>query len=352
MEHLSFSRTDYSINDFYNWMKTKSLELSPSFQRRDVWSNLMKSYFIDTIIKGLPVPVIFLRERIDINTLKTIREVVDGQQRLRTILAFVDPGCLKDYNPSRDYFQVRKTHNPEIANKDFKDLTESDKQKILNYKFSVHVLPTNVDDPMVLQIFARINSTGVKLNPQELRNARYFGEFKNTMYELALEQLDRWRKWGIFKEQDIARMNEVQLTNDLVILIINGFTSKEQKIFNNTYSKYDEEFPDKKVVKRRFRVVMDTIEDLIGKDMSNSNFTKETIFYYLFTLLYDIRFSINSKLLDSRPNKLPPDIRNKIWKINSYFKEESYPKEVFEIATRRPTAVVRSEIFDFLKKQI
>ena len=52
-------------------------------------------------------------------------------------------------------------------------------QRILDYQFSVHVLSPGVDDREVLSIFARMNSTGVKLNPQELRNAEYFGDVQD-----------------------------------------------------------------------------------------------------------------------------------------------------------------------------
>ena len=59
-----------------------------------------------------------------------------------------------------------------------------------------------------------MNSTGVKLNAQELRNAEFFGEFKEVCYELATEQLNRWRHWGIFSPDRIARMMEVELTSE------------------------------------------------------------------------------------------------------------------------------------------
>ncbi|MFD2270570.1 DUF262 domain-containing protein [Undibacterium arcticum] len=58
----------------------------------------------------------------------------------------------------------------------FRDLPNDLQQRILDYQFSVHVLPSSVDDREVLQVFARMNSTGVKLNDQELRNANFFSE--------------------------------------------------------------------------------------------------------------------------------------------------------------------------------
>ena len=87
-----FEPKQYSINDFRAWYERKELILSPKFQRRRVWSEKAKSYLIDTILRGLPIPPVFIREKIDIDISKSIREVIDGQQRLRAILDFLSDG--------------------------------------------------------------------------------------------------------------------------------------------------------------------------------------------------------------------------------------------------------------------
>ena len=171
--------------------------MTPPFQRRSVWRPGAKSFLLDTIVRGLPTPIIFLRDRIELKTLSGVREVVDGQQRLRTILCYVAPKLVKDYKPSRDEVTMRSTHNRELAGKSFQQLDEEFQHRFLNYQFSTHVLPSTVDDREVLMIFSRFNSTGTQLNNQELRNAEWFGEFKTLMYSLSLEQLDRWRSWKL-----------------------------------------------------------------------------------------------------------------------------------------------------------
>src|SRR5439155_22871656 len=100
------------------------------------------------------------------------------------------------------------------------------RQAILDYQFSVHILPASVDDREVLQIFARMNSTGLKLNSQELRNAAFFGEFKTSMYAIAAEQLQRWRTWRIFTEAQISRIGEIEITSDFAQLMISGLVGK------------------------------------------------------------------------------------------------------------------------------
>ncbi|MBA3896782.1 MAG: DUF262 domain-containing protein [Sphingomonadaceae bacterium] len=85
----SFDSRAYSINDFIEWERQKQLELNPFFQRRGVWSDKAKSYLMDTIIRGKPIPKFFIRQKLNVMTKTSLREVVDGQQRLRTILSYL-----------------------------------------------------------------------------------------------------------------------------------------------------------------------------------------------------------------------------------------------------------------------
>src|SRR5258708_5257095 len=105
-------RTQYRVSDFLVWQKDGALKLNPNFQRRPVWKKGAKSYLIDTILRGLPVPIIFLRDLpSDLKTFKPQRDVVDGQQRIRTILSYIDPKLLSDFDKERDDFTLSKIHN-------------------------------------------------------------------------------------------------------------------------------------------------------------------------------------------------------------------------------------------------
>ena len=277
-------RTTFTVGDFLSWQKAGALELSPSFQRRSVWTKPQKSYFVDTIFKGLPVPIIFVREKTDVETLSTIREVVDGQQRLRTIMAYIDKTVLSDADDSDD-FTVQKKHNKEIAGKIFSRLDESIRKRILSYQLSVHVLPSDTSDSEVLSIFARMNSTGSKLNYQELRNAEYFGEFKIVSYDTAHANLERWRDWKIFNEQQIARMKEVELTSILFIQIIDGLFERTQSAIDKYYRNFDDDFPKARTVVKEFNSRMEAIEDAFGDQIATSNFQNTGMFVQLFNLI-------------------------------------------------------------------
>ncbi|WP_414637804.1 DUF262 domain-containing protein [Alloacidobacterium sp.] len=115
MKTHQVSKTHYKVSDFITWAKAGTLILSPSFQRRSVWPTGAKSFLIDTIVRGLPIPIIFLREqKTDLESLEPKREVVDGQQRIRTLLAFLTPALVKNFDPNRDEFTIKAAHNKEL----------------------------------------------------------------------------------------------------------------------------------------------------------------------------------------------------------------------------------------------
>ena len=234
--------------------------------------------------------------------------MIDGQQRLRTLFAFIDHTLLDDFKPS-DSFTVKKVHNSEIGNLCFKEFSKETKEKILSYQFSTHTLPINVDDRDVLQMFARLNATGTKLNNQELRNAEFFGEFKTLMYKLALQQLEKWRIWRIFSNDDISRMKEVETTSDLVMNMIEGLSPKNKSNIDAIYKKYDADFSGKDEIERRFVKIIDTINKLISDEITDSIYTLEVFFFTLFIYLYDTMYGLGSDLSSKRPRELPPNLR-------------------------------------------
>ena len=352
MRQIDIFRGEYKISDFITWTKQNSLNLSPDFQRRPVWKLGAKSYLIDTIVRGYPIPIIFLREkRPNLKTLKQAREVIDGQQRLRTIFSFIDPTLVENYNAQKDDFLVQKSHNPEIADKKFHELPDYVKEQILNYQFSVHVLPSDVDDREVIQIFRRMNSTGYKLNSQELRNSEYFGKMRGLMLDLAAEQLNRWRDWGIFNEDDIARMQEVELTSEFAQLMVQGIIAKSQSALDNFYKKYNDKLPFEKEIASRFSEVMDSIDSGLGDHIKDLPFSKKTLFYSLFAYFYDIQYGIKSDLKRKSARPITESVIRKTIQKGNLIKTGKVTKKVEEAIARRTThASSRNALIEFLHK--
>ena len=191
----------YTPSDFLLWQEHERLVITPKFQRRSVWSLNARSYFIDTLLRGMTVPPIYLRITQNTAGTQTVREVVDGQQRIRAILDFIS-----------EKFRLAKSLKAAWAGKRFSQLTNGEQQRIQSFGFATEVFP-GISDQEVLEVFCRVNMYGVPLNKQELRNGKYFGRFKQTSYDLALAYLEFWRHHRIFSERSIARMLEVELTS-------------------------------------------------------------------------------------------------------------------------------------------
>ena len=106
MREYDVRKTQFAVADFLSWQRNQTINLNPPFQRRSVWKPDAKSYFMDTVVKGFPAPIIYLRQSADLSTQQSRREVVDGQQRLRTIFTYIDPTLLQDFDATRDSFTV------------------------------------------------------------------------------------------------------------------------------------------------------------------------------------------------------------------------------------------------------
>ena len=148
---VRYDSKQYCINDFREWEQREELLLAPKFQRRSVWSDKARSYLIDTIIKGFPISKIFMRHDVDPKTKKSVREIVDGQQRLKTILNYLSDG-----------FKLSKTHNRKYGGKYFSQLPDNIQKDMLQYQISVDVL-LGAEDPVILDVFARLNTYTVNM---------------------------------------------------------------------------------------------------------------------------------------------------------------------------------------------
>ena len=346
------TKTVYKCSDFLGWQRAGLLVLSPKFQRRPVWPPGAKSFLIDTICKGLPIPIIFLREqKTDLTSLQHRREVVDGQQRLRTVLSFLDPKSLADYNEARDGFTIRKTHNKELAGRKFGELPSEVRQRILDYDFSVHILPSSFGDREVVQIFQRMNATGYRLNDQELRNAQYFGEFRTCVSELSAEQLDRWTEWGVLDNNQVARMLEVELTSELVFLMLHGIPKKSQRSIDKIYQEFDLTFPHRTEVADRFRLVMDRLHEALGSRIQQTVFTKKAPFYALFATFYELLFGLESPLTHLKPKTMPVNLTERLMGASESLDRKTAPAEVMQSLSRRTTdATSRKVVVSYLKQ--
>lgn len=201
---------DFTLEVLAEKWKKKQIRL-PGFQRKFMWTKTQSSKLIESFLLGLPVPPIFLYQDRDNNELL----VVDGQQRLKSIV-FYFSGVFgeKDDSKRRQSFNLNGLHerSPYLG-RTYEDLGESDKAAY--NKLNDSVLRAFVmkqlhpeDDTSIFQVFERLNTGGVVLQPQEIRNCIYEGEFNNLLISLNTEAL--WRDI-VGTESPDKRMRDVEL---------------------------------------------------------------------------------------------------------------------------------------------
>ena len=265
-----FDSRAYTISDFVEWDRNKKLILNPDFQRRSVWSDNPKSYLMDTIVRGKPIPKVIMRQILNPTTKQSIREVVDGQQRLRTILSFLSDG-----------FQISKKHNSELGAVFYSQLDENIQEDILTYEISADLL-VNMSNSDVLDVFSRLNSYSVILNTQEKINARHIGVFKTLTERVGHKYYNFWINNKILTDNQIFRMGDVTIVADLFIAILEGIKSNKQ--IKNYFDKYEKEFPhEQDELESKFDKIMKIISDIFSETLVNSEFRRLSLFYSLFT---------------------------------------------------------------------
>ncbi len=275
-----FNTRNYSVRDFEEWLSRGELVLAPKFQRREVWSDKARSYLMDTILRGKPIPKIYMRQDVNPATRRVTREIVDGQQRLHTVLTFI-----------KDGFRISKAHHEDFGGKYFSGLDSTTQRDILKYEFVVDLLQ-DMPDPEVYDVFARINTYSEKLKPQELRNAKWFGEFKSSAYVLSKEFVMFFESNGVFTPKQILRMAEAEFISDLLLAIIEGIRAGGKQVLDNAYKKYDDDFPRRRIHERHFRETMDIIGQIAGDDLPQLKFRATRLFYPFFCAVFHLKFGM------------------------------------------------------------
>ncbi|TBY28407.1 DUF262 domain-containing protein [Rhizobium leguminosarum bv. viciae] len=179
---ISSYGADYTVDTLVKRMRGEAFKI-PEFQRKFVWTLKHASKFIESLLMGLPVPGIFLYKESETNE----HLVIDGQQRLRTLQAFYD-GIFRGKE-----FQLQGVREP-WNEKTYKTLDPADVLKLDDS--IVHATIFKQDKPedvldSIYFVFERINTGGIRLSPQEIRNCVSLGPFTNRVK--ALNSYTAWR---------------------------------------------------------------------------------------------------------------------------------------------------------------
>ncbi|MCA6416985.1 MAG: DUF262 domain-containing protein [Cytophagales bacterium] len=214
------------ISWFLDLERNTQLDLNPPYQRKSVWSPKDRRFFLDTIFRNYPTPPIFVHWTIDDNGF-TMYHIVDGKQRLETILGFAKNKIAIYPNYGDVNFDGKK----------FSELDVDQKRKFWDYTLVVDFIES-VDGANIDQVFDRVNRNPINMQPQELRHARFNGWFINETEDEA--ENDFWWNIKVSTRAKDKRMKNVQLIAELLLIILDkkivGFN---QDYLDDMFALYD-----------------------------------------------------------------------------------------------------------------
>lgn len=274
-----------TISWFWDLYNRELLDLDPPYQRRSVWNQDYKDYFIDTVLNGFPAPAIFIYQEITPEGVSKV-SIVDGKQRLSTLFEFAN-----------NKFPVYEDATIErFRGKFFKDLDTQTKQNFWKYQFAIEYLPSS-DEQVIRNIFDRINRNVSKLTPQELRHAKYNGVFINTAEELStwmFKYLDEKNEnFPRIEPRSKQQMKDVEVVAQLLLFLEEGAKSYNQEYLEKAFSDRDIAWDNKDSIENEFRLVIKYIKDILELS-PNLNLTKTRLreqadFYSLFGAIAELK---------------------------------------------------------------
>lgn len=228
----------------------------PPFQRMYVWSPKRASRLIESFLLGLPVPQVFLYREEKYQDLL----VVDGQQRLKTVQFFFDE---KFENGSKFYLRDVKS---KWKGKTFTKLDDRDKRFFKNSVLRATIFEQTdpKDNTSMFEIFNRLNTGGMALSSQEIRNCLYRGKIKEF-----LDRLNRYEKWRLLlgTPQPDKRMRDIELILRFFALMEDWKNyKKSMRDFVSSYMDSNRDMDERKqdTYFGIFKKIIDKIHDDIG----------------------------------------------------------------------------------------
>lgn len=182
-------------NTFSNEDRRNQIILDSDFQREEVWTTKQKSELIESVLMGLPIPVMYLYEDKFANLV-----VVDGRQRLTAFFQFLD-----------EKFELTGLKIlTKINGEKFGGLEPVYQSKLEDYQLITQIIKPPTPDSVIFNVFDRVNRGGTPLNNQEMRNALYQGN--------STKLLDNIAKSEEFKEATGKSLKSKRMKDKYLIL--------------------------------------------------------------------------------------------------------------------------------------
>jgi len=251
---MNFESRTFSLAEYIDLFDRSKVTIDPPYQRNFVWSVKSQQLLIESILSGTPIPSFFLLLKKNGNY-----ELVDGQQRTRTILAF---------------------HRGLLRTSDGLSLSDIDASKFNDFKIPVTIITTLEPGERIENFYALVNNTGIHTNRPELKKAEYFYTTFLALVNSCLEY-PPFKKLNLFSDVSLKRMNDMDFTTELLALSHFGTSEKKEKteeLFSN-----DIDGKTKKELYEKFIGVIDVIAQLNKiQEIRQTRYKQRNDFYTLF----------------------------------------------------------------------
>lgn len=266
---MIITNNSYSVAELRDMLARKELIVNDSYQRGSgLWPAGARSYFIDTMLMKFPFPKIYFFESLDREQRKTIREIVDGQQRINSIIAFLS-------NKYRLTSVSRKFEGCK-----FSDLPEDVQLEFLSYSVPVDVI-RNADQSEILEMFRRMNAYTLPLNGSEKRHSRFHGLFKWFINTQSDQLAATFVNFKVFSNRQIVRMADAELLAEMILSCEQGVISISENILSGIYKKYDDAFDREEEYGERLQNFFSFVNQYLS-DFKGSFLMKPYVLHTLF----------------------------------------------------------------------
>jgi hypothetical protein len=226
---MRVTSSTFTVAEYCEQMREKTITVNHDYQRSDkVWPTAARSYLIETLLLGFPMPKLSLYQTTDLKTKRTKKEIVDGQQRSQTIFDFLQG-------------KLRLSGKGDFAGKTFPQLAEDEQQRFVDYALTVDIF-VGATSTEIRQVFRRMNSYTVPLNPQEKRHAIHQGQFKWFIAEMAERYSESFKTLGVFGERQLSRMADAALLSDIAYTMSEGIKSASDRQLDRFYQDNEDTF--------------------------------------------------------------------------------------------------------------
>lgn len=268
----------YNLQTLIKWIEEKKL-IVPSFQRSYIWKKEQASAFIDSLLRGLPVPSIFFYDDRDNKRML----VVDGQQRLLSLYKYISN---KKFNGKEFELKGNSVHE-KWRGKTYDNLSDEYKNQLIDTLLNITVMrqlgPDDGSTSMYL-VFQRINTGGKSLTPQEVRMAVSYGELAKYIDEISNDVV--FKKWSFLTTNEDKKNGNNSRIQEFLLKIFayyfryvdNNFVGSSLRSFLDQFFadeiNFDKPLKRNKVIyhsKKEFELIFNIVKECVNS-LEEKNF--------------------------------------------------------------------------------